>query len=61
MSEFRWCSGCAAEAAFEQFDCADHPEECIELVCALCGAGIEVPPAQVVRTRTRRPKGVRAA
>lgn len=46
MSVIRWCSGCAAEAAFDRFDCADHPEDCIELVCVLCGAGFEMPPAQ---------------
>lgn len=42
MSITRWCSECAADAAFERFDCADHPEDCIELVCVLCGAGIEL-------------------
>lgn len=48
MSVTRWCSGCAAEAAFDRFDCVDHPEDCIELVCVLCGAGFEMPPAQPV-------------
>ena len=66
MSVTRWCSGCAAEAAFDRFDCVDHPEECIELVCVLCGAGFEVPPVQAdVRPARRRPalarKGVSAA
>ena len=42
MSITRWCSECAADAAFERFDCADHPEDCIELVCVLCGGGIEL-------------------
>ena len=42
MTLTRWCSDCAADAAFEQFDCADHPEECVELVCVLCGGGIEI-------------------
>jgi len=59
MSVTRWCSGCAAEAAFERFDCLDHPEECIELVCVLCGAGFEVPPVQSLPARVR--KGVSAA
>ena len=56
MSVTRWCSGCAAEAAFDRFECVDHPEDCIELVCVLCGAGIEMPPAQAsgVRTPARR-------
>lgn len=44
MNVTRWCSECAADAVFERFDCADHPEECIELVCVLCGGGIEVGP-----------------
>jgi hypothetical protein len=48
MSKIRWCSGCAADTAFERFDCAEHPEECVELVCALCGEGIELPPLQLV-------------
>ena len=52
MSVTRWCSGCAADAAFERFDCAEHPEECIELVCVLCGTGIEFAPVQVVATVT---------
>ena len=42
-TEIRWCGGCAAEAAFERFDCADHPEDCLELVCTVCGAGVELP------------------
>ena len=42
MTLTRWCSDCAADAAFERFDCADHPEDCVELVCVLCGGGIEV-------------------
>ena len=47
MSITRWCAECAADAVFDRFDCADHPEECIELVCVLCGAGIEVGPVAV--------------
>ena len=54
MTVMRWCSECAAEAAFERFDCVDHPEECIELVCALCGTGIEVGPVQPARRPARR-------
>lgn len=57
MNVTRWCSECAADAAFERFDCADHPEECIELVCVLCGAGIEIGPVGSVpaaATRRRR-------
>lgn len=69
MSVTRWCSSCAAEAAFDRFDCVDHPEECIELVCVLCGAGFEVPPVQAglagAPVRLTRPgrarKGVTAA
>ncbi len=51
MTFTRWCSGCAADAAFERFDCAEHPEDCIELVCVLCGAGIEYAPVQAVPAR----------
>jgi hypothetical protein len=47
MTVTRWCSDCAAEAAFERFDCAEHPEDCVELVCVLCGGGVELPPAPV--------------
>ena len=68
MSVTRWCSGCAAEAAFERLDCVDHPEECIELVCVLCGAGFEIAPVQVAGAsaparprRGRSRKGVTAA
>jgi hypothetical protein len=53
MNTTRWCSGCAAESAFDPFDCADHPEECIELVCILCGAGIEMPAVQVVAVEVK--------
>lgn len=48
MSLTRWCSDCAADAAFERFDCAEHPEDCVELVCVLCGGGFETAPVQVV-------------
>ena len=48
MNVTRWCSGCAADVEFEPFDCADHPEDCIELVCVLCGCGIELPPVRIV-------------
>ena len=42
-TEIRWCGGCAAEAVFERFDCADHPDDCLELICTACGAGVEAP------------------
>lgn len=45
----RWCGGCAAETAFVRFDCSDHPEDCVEMVCTLCGGGVELAPVQVVR------------
>lgn len=48
MNVTRWCSDCAADAAFERPDCAEHPEACVELVCGICGAGFEVGPVQVV-------------
>lgn len=51
MSITRWCSECAADAAFDRFDCADHLEDCIELVCVLCGAGFELAPAQAAAGR----------
>ena len=57
MSKIRWCSGCAADTAFERFDCAEHPEDCVELVCVLCGEGIELPaplPVPAARRRRRR-------
>lgn len=56
MNVTRWCSGCAADVEFDRIDCADHPEDCIELVCVLCGEGIELPAPQVgpVRRRSRR-------
>ena len=60
MSVTRWCSGCAAEAAFDRFDCVDHPESCIELVCVLCGAGIEVPPVQGADSPGRRARSAKA-
>ena len=41
-TEIRWCAECAAESAFERFDCADHPEDCLELVCTMCGEGLEL-------------------
>jgi hypothetical protein len=53
MTVTRWCSGCAADAAFERFDCAEHPEECIELVCVLCGTGIEFAPLGAAETEVR--------
>ena len=33
-----WCSKCAAVVAFEQPECADHVDDCPELICCLCGA-----------------------
>ena len=41
-TQTRWCGACAAETAFERFDCADHPEDCLELVCTACGCGVEL-------------------
>ncbi len=40
-TELRWCGDCAAETTFETFDCADHPDDCLEVVCTRCGQGIE--------------------
>ena len=37
----RWCAECAAQVAFVEFDCDDHVDDCLELVCTLCGAGYE--------------------
>lgn len=34
-----WCSKCASVVDFERPLCADHFEDCPELVCCLCGAG----------------------
>jgi hypothetical protein len=48
MTVTRWCSECAADAAFERLDRAEHSEDCIELVCVLCGAGFELAPVQGV-------------
>ena len=34
----RWCSGCAADVAFEQPGCLDgHEGDCPEWVCVECG------------------------
>lgn len=41
MQVERWCAECAAQVAFVEFDCDDHVEDCLELVCTLCGAGYE--------------------
>ena len=62
MNRIRWCSGCAADTAFETFDCAEHTEDCVELVCVLCGEGIELPPPQPspVPARHRRRTGAAA-
>lgn len=61
MSKIRWCSGCAADTAFERFDCAEHPEECVELVCVLCGEGIELPPLPATAPARRPRRKVTAA
>ncbi|HEX8004699.1 MAG TPA: hypothetical protein VF519_18585 [Mycobacteriales bacterium] len=47
MDMTRWCRGCAAETAYVRFDCTEHPEDCVELVCELCGAGFELAAIQV--------------
>lgn len=37
-SVVRWCSGCAADVAFEQPGCVDgHETDCPEWVCVECG------------------------
>lgn len=59
MNVTRWCSDCAADATFERVDSTERPEDCVELVCALCGAGFEVGPAQ--RAPGRKRKGVKPA
>jgi hypothetical protein len=41
MQVERWCAECAAQVAFVEFDCDDHVDDCLELVCTLCGAGYE--------------------
>ena len=51
----RWCGGCARETAYLRFDCTDHPEDCVELVCELCGSGMELAPVQVGSPRKTRP------
>ena len=43
-TELRWCGECATETPFERFDCADHPGDCLELVCTRCGQGLELAP-----------------
>lgn len=47
MEQMRWCGGCADETVFVRFDCADHDDDCVELVCTLCGGGVELAPVQV--------------
>ena len=42
MTELHWCDGCAADVAFDRFDCDDHGGDCLELVCTRCGAGLEL-------------------
>lgn len=54
MNLTRWCGGCAAETAFDRFDCMDHPEDCVELVCVLCGEGFELAPVQGAKGVVRR-------
>jgi heterodisulfide reductase subunit A-like polyferredoxin len=48
MTLTRWCGACAADVTFARFDCREHPEECVELVCAGCGEGFELGPVQAV-------------
>ena len=33
-----WCSRCEVLVDFERPMCDDHPQDCPELVCLLCGA-----------------------
>ena len=47
----RWCSGCVAEAQFERFDCPDHGDDCVELVCTDCGHGLELVAPQTTDAR----------
>lgn len=54
METNRWCGGCARETAYVRFDCTDHPDDCVELVCELCGAGLELAPVQGGGRRRRR-------
>jgi hypothetical protein len=61
MNVTRWCSGCVAETAFAQFDCTDHPEDCVELVCAGCGEGYELAPLLAPPRPARRKGRVTAA
>ena len=49
MDNTRWCAACAEVTAYVTFDCTDHPEDCVELVCEVCGTGLELAPVQVVR------------
>jgi hypothetical protein len=51
MNPTRWCGGCAAETALVRFDCFEHPDDCVELLCAECGAGVELGPVQADRDR----------
>jgi hypothetical protein len=46
MTLTRWCAACAADSTFDRLDCLEHPEECVELCCVLCGAGFELGPVQ---------------
>ena len=39
-TEVRWCGVCAADAVFDRFDCTEH-DDCLELACSGCGAGLE--------------------
>jgi hypothetical protein len=41
--EVRWCADCSAEVAFEVPPCDDgHGDDCPDLACTGCGAGLVV-------------------
>jgi hypothetical protein len=33
-----WCGRCATEVDFERPVCADHADDCPELICTMCAA-----------------------
>jgi hypothetical protein len=55
MTLTRWCAACAADSTFDRLDCWEHPEECVELCCVLCGAGFELGPVQPAAERRVSP------
>jgi len=59
MDNTRWCAACAEVTAYVTFDCTDHPEDCVELVCEICGTGLELAPVQAARTAWGEEGGAR--